>query len=486
MSIYTQGVTFGSIDLGVENLGVWAGRAKVTLADPDVKVPVTKGYWSSTGDDDGHNFLEENSTKFYETESKNDDRYDALTIHTRDRAFTFETLYWDRINLAEGLPTTVKTVKKKDSSLHRQVIKPSLDVQVDYAIREEKIPAIIQRFRELGVTDVLIESQLTNMGKGGGGPMATRQAAVAGNITMKVMSHVIQALLRKALPDASITFVSGHSTLPLCEDIMWAPTSKWTQILGLEREPRGTPRTKTQKKAFAKNAVKYVLELVYGSAASSRQKGTNRKEIRKHYPEVLNNYLTSKKKDDLADSMLQVLGFLRKCPLTTPRKKKSGKPVKRKRGELPAPEVDDTSRLDMKMYNFMMRKKMKQEKPPTIAAMKATLQAWKCKGFASLKKPQMLEFFEAAKAVREKAGKSTSLKPVSSYKPEDTGAYMKRYGGQKGVKKEREKVLKAGKQILEEKEAALREPAVVDEPYLPSSPLSPVNDCDEDDVEEDK
>lgn len=453
MSIYTEGITFGSIDLGVENLGVWAGRARVNLADTDINVPVTKGYWSSDGDGKHDNRTNDNDGDTDANENAN--AYDALTVHTRDRAFTFETLYWDRVNLGEGLPTKVKIVKKKDSSIHRQVIKPSLDVQVDYAIRKEKIPAILQRFKDAGVTHVLIESQLTNMNRGGGGPMAARQAAMAGNITMKVLSHVIQALIRQTLPDATITFVSGHSTLPLCEDVVWAPASRWTQVLGLEREPRGVPRTKQQKKAFAKNTVKYVLELIYGSAACPHHKGVDRTQLRKGYPDVFSNYLTSKKKDDLADSLLQVLGFLRKCPLTTPRKKKSGKPVKRKRGEIPEPDIELRGKIDMGMYKELMKKKLKIEKPPSVRVLKATLQAWGCKGFASLRKEAMLDFFDAAKSARERAGKSTELKSVTDYKPEDRGVFRKR-------------------------KPAVQEPAVVDEVDAQDVDDNDVDDDDQD------
>jgi hypothetical protein len=476
-------MVFGSVDLGVENLGVWAGRAKVNLADADNTHPVTVGRWDEAAKGDPSTTHGPSTTRDPST------THDSLTIHTRDRAYTFETLYWERLNLVEGVPSTVKMVTKKTTSaLHRKVIKAPIDVQVDFATRPDRIPAVIERFKELGVTHVLIESQLTNLGTRGG------PSAMSGNILMKVLSHIIQVLVKLNLPDATITFVSGHSTIPLCEDIMWAPTSKWTQTLGLERVPRGTPRTKPRKKSLAKNVVKYALELIYGSAKASRKPGVDRSVQRKNYPSVFSSYLTSKKKDDLADSLLQVLGFLRRAKLTVSRKRKSGKPVKRKRGEIPEPSVPDTQ-LDRGMYNSMMRKRLKieKEKPLTKAQMKATLQAWKCKGFASLKKAPMTEFYEAARAVREKAGLPTDPLKASTYIPVDTGNWKARkvvpeprpahYLGDSDdsdPKEEKGKKTKSKKPKEPKVVQQAREPKVVEEPRVVSE-----SEVDEEDVETD-
>lgn len=463
MSIYTEGMTFGSIDLGIENLGVWAGRARVRMADPEVKVPVTKGRWSS-------------NDKSNDESKEDEELHDALSIHTRDRSYTFETLYWERINLVEGVPTTVKMIKKKMSSaLHRKIIKAPIDVQVDYATRKDRIPAIIERFKELGVTHVLIESQLTNLGQKGG------PHSMSGNILMKVLSHVIQVLVRIFLPDATITFVSGHSTIPLCEDVMWAPTSKWTQVLGKERVPRGTPRTKPQKKQLAKYTVRYALEEIYGPMAASRKPGVDRSVQRKGYPPVFTPYLTSKKKDDLADSLLQVLGFLKRQRLTTPREKKSGKPKKRKRGEIPEPEIDDPSRMDQGMYKMMMKRKLPKEEPVTMYVMRATLKAWKCKGYSSLKRPQLLEFFDLAKAAREKKGLSTALvtKAASEIKVETKLAGKKR----KTTSKTKTTTTSKSKTTTKKTTPKVQEPVLLDSPESEDEEEEEV--IDENDVEED-
>ena len=379
-------VTFGSIDLGVENLGVWVGKASVSMVSKAAKAPVEC------------------------VDS-------ALKIHTRDRTYSMETLYWDRINLTEDLPSQIKIVKKKGSAaLHRQVIKPSIEVQVAYAVRDTKIPRVIERMKELGVTHVLIESQLTNLMSS----HPSNQSSSSGNILMKVLSHIIQAFLIRSIPDVEISFVSGHSTIPFCEDIIWAPLSQWTQTLGEQREPRGTPRTKPQKKSLAKMTTKYILQLIYGSAATSHAKGVPkeaRKAERAGYPPVFKSYLVSKKKDDLADSFLQVMGFLRRSRLTpaSASKSRSAKPQKKKRGsddEIHEPLEITTSRMDKGMFN-QLTKKMKPPKL-TMAMMRGALDAWHCKGFKMLKKAELTQFFDKAKEARAKAGKSTDLPDLSA------------------------------------------------------------------------
>ena len=147
------------------------------------------------------------------------------------------------------------------------------------------LPSLIDTLIELKPELVVIESQLTNgfFGSPQQQQFQMQHAFSSGNITMKVFSHVIQALLCLKMSSTKIHFVNGAATIPLCERI--SATPEYLEMW--EPEMCGLKRTKAEKKKFA---VRSVLSIV-----TDDERGI----LMKH-----------KKKDDLSDAFLQALAFV--------------------------------------------------------------------------------------------------------------------------------------------------------------------------------
>jgi len=173
-----------------------------------------------------------------------------------DANINITTLYWNRVDII-NTPTKCGIGEKVELAMC--VLSPLLDFLLSYN------PNII-----------IIESQITNSFYGEG------KAISVGNITTKVFSHIIQALIieRTKIP---VRFVNGSATIPLCENIGNTPEyfTRWNKL-----EPRGIKRTKYKKKKLTIKACSVFI--------------TKDEEIlfEKH-----------KKRDDLADALFQVVTY---------------------------------------------------------------------------------------------------------------------------------------------------------------------------------
>lgn len=429
-------VVYGSIDLGTENLGVWVGRARVELGVRQAihKTPKPSGDTAESTrvdvvrDREAHQPVSLNGSEIH--------------IHTRDRIYVMDTLYWKTINIMDGIERKVRImVKKGTGQVERKVENVSIEKKVEHAMRDDMIPAVIEEFKKHGVTHVIIETQLTNMT-----PFQRNQGikngGTTGNITMKVFSHIIQSLIIRSMENVKISFVSGHSTIPLCEDVAWSPGSRWACVFGEDPDPRLTPRTKPQKKSFAKKTVRYILQLLYGSPLSKSRDGGDRK----NYPDVYRHYIDTSKKDDLADAFLQVMGFMRMAKIST-----GDAPIRvdnRKRVMCETKvEIDDSNkdRIDVPMAMTLMEKlKRKQVGPknldPTVMQMKHALTQWGCKGFTKLGKTELIQVFDVAKNARIKRNLDVSLSTEFARKPPSEVAKQNRGRGKPKRQREPESI----------------------------------------------
>lgn len=407
-------VVYGSIDLGTENLGVWVGRARVELG---VRRSFSKKQQSGDMDTGPVRVDVVRDKEAYQPVVLVGSE---IHVSTRDRTYVMDTLFWKTINIMEGLERNVHMkVKRGTAQVEREVEHITIEKKVEHAMHDDMIPAVIEEFKKHGVTHVIIETQLTNMT-----PFQKNQGikngGTSGNITMKVFSHIIQSLIIRSMKNVKISFVSGHSTTPLCEDIAWSPGSRWASVFGKDPEPRLTPRTKPQKKSFAKKTVRYILQLLYGPPCSKNSE--NKKDLLK-YPEVYHHYFNTVKKDDLADAFLQVMGFLRMAKIST-----GNAPIRvdnRKRVMCETKvEIDDTNkdRIDVPLAMTLMAKlNMKhkgiQDLEPTVSQMKDALTRWKCKGFSKLGKSELIQIFEFSKKARMKLNLDVSLSDKLARKP---------------------------------------------------------------------
>lgn len=327
-----------SIDLGTENLGLWVGRA-----------------WFEDGG--GH------ESKHPVGLDPRDNR--TLTCRVGRRTFFADTVLWAKVSLLEDFPVTFRTVKKKTGVLERYKVKPPMQEHVAHAMAPKAdgtpgpIPWVIAAIRAAGAEEVLIETQLTNMSN----HAANRGQDTAGNLTMKVMSHVLQALLHQALPRATVAFVSGAATIPLCDAVVWEPGSTWAAVLGVTPEPKGSSRNKHYKKMLAVRTAKYLWAVVDPGKASPH-----------HAAFLAARTTTGKlKQDDMADALLQVWAHMRTAKPTNP------KPAPKPPQKRTKPRIDTAPAEGMSM-----------------AAMKKHLSAWKCRGYSSLKRDALEEFYCAA------------------------------------------------------------------------------------------
>ncbi|MEC7693965.1 MAG: hypothetical protein VX446_06220, partial [Bacteroidota bacterium] len=220
-------------------------------------------------------------------------------------------MMWDKVSLMEDFPVTFRTVKKKTGVLERFKVKPPMQDQVAHAMSTKAdgspgpIPWVISAIQSAGAEEVLVETQLTNMT----GHAANRGQDTAGNLTMKVMSHILQALIHQALPRATITFVSGAATIPMCDAVVWEPGSTWASVTGVTPEPKGSSRNKHYKKTLAVRTTKYLWAVVDPDKTSP------------HHAAFLAARTTAGKlkQDDMADAMLQVWGHMRTARATPKR-----------------------------------------------------------------------------------------------------------------------------------------------------------------------
>jgi len=304
-------VVLGSIDLGTRNLGVGVFRFDMERLD---------GY-------DGPSFIKASESEFQ-----------LFVDYVR---YTIQILFWDRIDIFEGLGMSrpKKGEKKKPQ--------PKIETKVEYAMK--KLPTLLDTMEKHKATHVVIETQLTN------GAFGNKQMS-SGNITMKVLSHVIQSLIiqRQVRDDdpwqTKIAFVGGASTIPLCEDIQHQESTLWPH----EVEMRGIPRTKPEKKKLAIKTMQAILDACE--------------------PEEKIWFTKHKKKDDLSDSFLQAMAYARKNLL--PKKSR-----KRKRKEVKNTRTGNTL---------------------TVAQLKAQLKEWGIKGYSTFKKAELMELYLNSKVKEEK------------------------------------------------------------------------------------
>ena len=156
------------------------------------------------------------------------------------------------------------------------------------------VPQLVDRashwldvWEEIGVTDVCIEEQVGMGGNASAAHVATPGAAasMAGNLTAKVLSHVLQALIvtrcrsgAAAWRDVAVHFVSPRKTNILAD-----------HLRGDKRAAKGVKTS--QKKKYAVDAVRALMSA--------------------HEPPLAGVFARAKKKDDLADSLLQLIRFVR-------------------------------------------------------------------------------------------------------------------------------------------------------------------------------
>lgn len=321
--------TYGSIDLGTENLGVWVGQASVGPQESVTSHPVRL--------EDG-----------------------AWAVDAGGKTYKAKTLWWNRVGLLDDMPIVVRTVKKKTGAIERKKVKPPMQEQIEYAIKPQRIPAVVETFKRLGVEEIFIETQLANL-------QSMTKGNTAGNLLMKVLSHAIQILMRLSIPDVGITFVSGSGTIPLCEDISWEKGSTWERVVGKERRQRGTPLTKPQKKRLAIDTMSYILQVVDSDGKCP------------HHV----TYKDQKKRDDMADAMLQVWGYMR-------HQDKRPKNAKKRK----EPEVENEKEKNERGILKVLKRKHVSK---SMAAMKAELKEWKCVGYSSLKRAELEDFYLKAR-----------------------------------------------------------------------------------------
>lgn len=373
---------------------------------------------------------------------KEGDDAPCWVVDAGGKTFAAQTLWWSRVDLLEDMPVVMRTTQKKDGSIVRKKVKPPMNEQIEFAIRPHRIPRVVEEFKKRGVQEVLIETQLTNL-QSMGGPFGGRGAGggggnMAGNLLMKVLSHILQVLLRLAIPDVTITFVSGAGTIPLCDDIAWADGSTWESSAGKPRTPKGAPRKKPQKKRLAIDTMSYILGCVDPGGECPHHAA----------------FRAQKKKDDMADAMLQVWGYLRHAkPETKSDVKndvknektydvkndakndvKKGSSRKRKeplleendpsRREAQQPSAKRAKRANLKETSEVNPEGMSEMKGKTMADLRGELKAWKCSGYSGMKRAELEEFYLKAKAHVEKRQEAKAFKATKTAK-----ATLKRKGG---------------------------------------------------------
>lgn len=150
---------------------------------------------------------------------------------------------------------------------------------------ESLVPLLVRRasawldaWYELGVTDICIEQQVA-LG-GAGPPGVAMYGSVAGNIIAKVLSHVLQTMCIMRSTSWNVHFMSPRLTNVLAD-----------HIRGEKRPAKGVK--KQDKKKFAVEAVSILME--------------------RHHPPLSGIFAraTKSKRDDLSDSFLQALRFVR-------------------------------------------------------------------------------------------------------------------------------------------------------------------------------
>lgn len=335
-------VVLGSIDLGTRNLGVGVFKFELERLD---------GY-------KGPSFVEA-------TPSTHPSEFQ---LFIGDVKYTIQILYWDRIDIFEGLD-----MSKPKKGEKKKKPQPKIETKVDYAMK--KLPDLMDTMEKHRAECVVIETQLTN------GAFGNKQMS-SGNITMKVLSHVIQSLIiqrrvRSSDPwNTEIAFVGGASTIPLCEDIQHQPHTLWPH----EVEMRGIPRTKPEKKKLAIKTVQAIMNACN--------------------PDEKTWFTRHKKKDDLSDSLLQAMAYARKHYIskknnTQKRKRKDTEDVVTKvKPAYEKPEANAGTGTSNSRTNNTL----------TVAQLKAQLKEWGVKGYSTLNKAALQELYLNSKV---KEGKPT-------------------------------------------------------------------------------
>lgn len=226
-----------SIDLGTKNLGIWRGTLTVsrgTLTGEGLTATLKEG--------------------------------------NQKRSVLAKTDSWDLINIYEGLPSHIDPER--------------IEGKVE-AMATRVLPSRVREWCIGGVELVLLETQLTNGSFGG-------YAKSAGNVTMKVLSHVIQTciLLEKAKYQwpVQVVFVSGSSTIPLCFDFL--QKGIWPNLYP---KPESKKMPKKDKKLMTVRVVQAWVNAC-GFYQSMYEK-------------------FDKKRDDAADALMQAVAYMVKQKL---------------------------------------------------------------------------------------------------------------------------------------------------------------------------